>query len=290
MVPLGVKGGSDESNLSAYMVAPKGSTSYVCLDAGTLNTGIAKAVDAGVFKTTASHVLRSYIKGYCISHAHTDHVAGLVINAPDDTSKNIYGLPFCLDILKDKYFNWKSWANFTNEGDKPMLGKYHYIALEEANEVPIENTGMYVRAFTLSHSSPYQSTAFLLRSDSNYILYLGDTGADEIEQSKHLSMLWQAIAPFIKSKKLKGIFIETSFANEQPNNQLFGHLTPQLLMNEMNNLSAYAGKAAMKNLNVIITHIKPGGNHAAEIQKQLASSNQLGLHLIFPKQAQVIIL
>ena len=288
IVPLGVKGGSDESNLSAYMVAPNGSNNYVCLDAGTLHAGIAKAITAGIFKTSPSNILRNYIKGYLISHAHTDHSAGLIINAPDDTSKNIYGLPFCLDILKDKYFNWKSWANFADEGDKPTLNKYHYAPLIEGKEVVIKNTSMYVKAFTLSHSNPYQSTAFLLRSDSNYILYLGDTGADEIEKSKRLSKLWQNIAPLVKAKKLKGLFIEVSFPNEQPASQLFGHLTPQLLMKEMNNLSMYAGRNAMKDLKVLITHIKPVGNNELNIKKQLMSSNLLQLRLIFPKQAEVI--
>lgn len=225
---MGVKGGSDESNLSAYMVAPKGSNSYICFDAGTLHAGISKAITAGIFKTTPSDVLKNHIKGYFISHAHTDHTAGLIINAPDDIAKSIYGLPFCLDILKEKYFNWKSWANFANEGDKPTLNKYCYTALTEGKELAIENTTMYVKAFTLSHSNPYQSTAFLVRSDSNYVLYLGDTGTDEMEKSNRLSELWQHIAPLIKSKKLKGIFIEVSFPNEQPSNQLFGHLTPQL--------------------------------------------------------------
>ena len=40
VVPLGVKGGLDEGNLSAYLVAPAGTTSYVCLDAGSLHQGI----------------------------------------------------------------------------------------------------------------------------------------------------------------------------------------------------------------------------------------------------------
>lgn len=127
VIPLGVKGGLDESNLSSYMVAPDTSDSYVCLDAGTLHFGIEQALKANIFKTTTSNVLRNYIKGYLISHAHLDHISGLIINSPDDTVKNIYGLPFCLDIIKDKYFTWKSWANFANEGDKPALKKYLYL-------------------------------------------------------------------------------------------------------------------------------------------------------------------
>ena len=37
VIPLGVKGGSDESNLSSYALAVKSSDQYVCVDAGTLN-------------------------------------------------------------------------------------------------------------------------------------------------------------------------------------------------------------------------------------------------------------
>src|ERR1700709_270146 len=90
VVPLGVKGGIDESNLSAYMLAVEGTNNYICLDAGTLHYGIQKAVDAGIFKTTTDNVLKEYIKGYFISHPHLDHVAGLIINSPDDSVKNIY--------------------------------------------------------------------------------------------------------------------------------------------------------------------------------------------------------
>jgi hypothetical protein len=35
-IPLGVEGGLIESNLPAYLLAPIGSTDFVCLDAGTL--------------------------------------------------------------------------------------------------------------------------------------------------------------------------------------------------------------------------------------------------------------
>lgn len=288
IIPLGIKGGIDESNLSSYMLAPIASNNYVCLDAGTLHFGISKAIKSGIFKTSAANVLKNYIKGYLISHAHLDHTAGLIINSPDDTAKNIYGLPFCLDILKDKYFTWKSWANFANEGDKPTLNKYRYTTLSADNETPLENTGMFVKAFTLCHSNPYESTAFLIRKDSSYILYLGDTGADEIEKCDKLHQLWQQVSPLIISKKLKGIFIEVSYPNEQPVKQLFGHLTPQLLMKEMDNLSNLTGKKAMKNLNILITHLKPTGNHEAEIKQQLHLLNKLQLHLMFPEQAKVI--
>ncbi|MEO9144660.1 MAG: 3',5'-cyclic-nucleotide phosphodiesterase [Ginsengibacter sp.] len=284
VIPLGVKGGSDESNLSSYMLAPQKSNNYICLDAGTLYSGIRKAISNGVFHQPIDTILRNNIRAYLISHGHLDHIAGMVLNSPDDSHKNIYGTSSTIEILKNKYFTWESWANFADQGEKPTLNKYHYIILDTLQETAIDHTDMYVTAFTLSHGNPYKSTAFLVRHDSAYILYLGDTGADEIEKSDKLQLLWQHITPLIQAKKLKGIFIEVSFPNEQPDNQLFGHLTPKWLMTELNSLSELTGKNALKNFPIAITHIKPIGTNERKIKQQLSASNNLQLKILYPKQ------
>jgi cAMP phosphodiesterase len=287
IVPLGVKGGIDESNLSAYMVAAAGTNNYICLDAGTLHFGIEKAISNGVFHIPAEQVLRRYIKGYFISHAHLDHIAGLIINSPDDTTKNIYALSSCIKTIQTDYFTWESWANFADEGEAPQIKKYHYEALTPDSTIAIKNTAMAVRAFPLSHSN-LTSTAFLIRNNDAYILYLGDTGPDEIEKSHNLHNLWVAIAPLIKAKKLKAIMIETSFPNEQPDKTLFGHLTPHWLMNEMNNLADLTGKEQIKGLDIIVTHVKPPQLSINKLEAQLKAENQLDLNLIFPQQGHAI--
>lgn len=198
VVPLGVMGGIDESNLSAYMVAPYTSNNYICLDAGTLHHGIEKAIENKVFKLTPEQVLKHYVKGYFISHSHLDHLSRLIINSPEDTAKIIYANAACIKVFKNNYFTWKAWANFGNEGKKPMLNKYRYQVLTPGTEVNVEQTELKVQAFPLSHSN-LQSTAFLINSNSNYLLYLGDTGPDEIEKSQNLKWLWQTIAPLIKA-------------------------------------------------------------------------------------------
>jgi cAMP phosphodiesterase len=285
IVPLGVKGGIDESNLSAYMLAPANSNNYVCLDAGTLHYGIEKAVENNAFNVPAEQVLRKYIKGYLISHSHLDHLSGLIINSPDDTVKSIYAFADCIETLKTHYFTWKSWANFADEGETPQLKKYHYKILNPGEETPVENTELTVKAFTLSHSN-LTSSAFLVKSQDNYILYLGDVGPDEIEKSHNLESLWQAIAPLIKEKKLKAVMIEVSFPDEQPDKTLLGHLTPRWLMKEMDELEKLCGAGSLKGFNIVVTHVKPPQASIERIKKQLAAENKLQLNLAYPQQGK----
>jgi cAMP phosphodiesterase len=284
IVPLGVKGGLDESNLSAYMVAPAGSEAYVCLDAGTLYAGIQKAVEKGVFSGAPNKIIRNNIKGYLISHPHLDHLAGLIINSPDDTAKNIYGMPYTLKVLEEKYFTWAAWANFADAGDKPLLKKYHYFPLEAGQATPLAGTGMQVTAYPLSHGEPYQSTAFLVTIGDAALLYLGDTGADTIEHADKLKKLWEVAGPLVRQGRLRAIFIETSFSNQQPEKLLFGHLTPRLLMGELKNLGQLAGETHMQDLPIIITHRKPFGQQESIIQQELEAGNSLHVKLIFPDQ------
>lgn len=286
VVALGVKGGIDEANLSAYMVAVAGTKNYICLDAGTIYAGIQKAIANKTFTGTASAIQRQYIKGYFISHAHLDHVAGLIITSPDDTSKTVYALPSCMKILQDDYFNGEAWGNFGDEGRGFLLKKYHFQTLKASQEMNIANTGMQVTAFPLSHVNPSESTAFLVRHNADYLLYLGDTGPDEIEKSNNLKKLWQAIAPLIKAGQLKGIFIEVSFPNSQPDNKLFGHLTPKWLMKEIGVLNELTGKDALQKCAIVVTHVKPPEENITRLKKELMQQNSLGLKFIFPIQAK----
>ncbi len=286
VVPLGVKGGIDESNLSAYLLAPSNTNEYICLDAGTVYSGIEKAVQNKVFKVSVSEILRKYIKGYFISHAHLDHVSGLIINSPADSSKTIYATQKCMEMMQNHYFNDETWANFGDAGKGFPLKKYHFQTLKLGEEFTISNTSMTGKALPLSHVNPFQSTAILIKSQQNYALYLGDTGPDEVEKSDKLALLWQEIAPLIKNKQLKGIFIEVSFPNEQADKLLFGHLTPNWFMKEMNKLSNLTGKEALEGFKIVITHLKPPVANEVKIKKQLIQQNTLGLNLVFPVQGK----
>jgi len=288
VIPLGVKGGLDESNLSAYLVAAGGNNNFICLDAGTINAGLQKVTINQLFgATSAEEIQKKHIKAYFISHGHLDHLAGLILNSPNDIAKPIYALPSVIDVLKNYYFTWNSWANFASEGDKPILNKYNYQRLEDKNELSIPNTNLNVTTFSLSHVKPYESSAFLVRNNKDYLLYLGDTGADTVEQSDKLSTLWKAVAPLVASKQLKSIFIEVSFDNSIADKALFGHLTPKLLMLELNKLNTLSS-GTLINVQIAVTHIKPCDDCEENIKTQLAEANNLGLKIVYPQQAVVM--
>lgn len=286
IVPLGVKGGIDEKNLSAYLLAPSNTTDFICLDAGTLHAGIEKAIENKVFKIPSEDILKKYIKGYLISHAHLDHVSGLIINSPADSSKTVYATNSCMEMMKQYYFNGQTWANFGDEGNGYLIKKYHFQTVIPKEETMITSTTMTVKAFPLSHVNPFESTAFLIKNGEAYALYLGDTGCDAVEKSDKLGLLWTEIAPLIKNKQLKGIFIEVSFPNEQPDSLLFGHLTPNYLLKELRSLSELTGKNALKGFKIIITHMKPPVENYAKIKAQLKKQNDLEVQFIFPEQGK----
>ena len=288
VIPLGVKGGLDESNLSAYLVAASGSDQFICLDAGTIYKGLELAATKKLFNASnPSTIQQNNIHSYFISHPHLDHTAGLIMNSPNDKPKNLYGLPSVLDVFKKNYFTWAAWANFGNEGEAPILKKYSYQTLIPKVEIPINNTGLFVTPFVLSHVKPYESTAFLVRNQNAYLLYLGDTGADRVEQSEQLTALWKAVAPLVMNNQLIAIFIEVSFDNSISEKALFGHLTPNLLMEEMTKLNQLS-KGQLKNTPLYVTHIKPCEGCEVKIKSEIQAANQIGLKISYPLQAALI--
>jgi len=288
LIPLGIYGGEQEDNLSAYLVgAPKDST-FLSLDAGTINTGIRKAIQLKSLNGPEETVLKNQIKGYFISHGHLDHLSGLIINSPADAKKDIFAIAPVIQILQNHYFITDTWINFADQGQKPILGKYHYNELQEGKEIAVQKTPLFITAYELSHVNPYKSSAALVRKDDHYLLYLGDTGADRVEKSDQLNKLWDNVAPLIRKRQLNTILIEVSFPNSQPENLLFGHLTPNLLLEELQKLKEKTGQKNLEGLNIVVTHRKPTKDNPEIIKAELLKNNPLKVDYIFPEQGKKI--
>jgi 3',5'-cyclic-nucleotide phosphodiesterase len=297
VVALGARGGIEDGNLTAFMIAPAGDGRAVTCDAGSLVNGLRVADENGAFDavevpadspyTRVGYVLTDRIKGYLISHAHLDHVAGLVIASPDDAKKPIYGLPSVLEDIQDTYFNWEAWPNFGSGGKEPQLKKYELTALVPGERRDLSGTAMQVTAYPLSHGG-VESTAFLIESGEDALLCFGDTGPDEIEKSRKMHEIWVAVAERVKSGQMKAVIIETSYANAQPDKSLFGHLTPAWLQKSLGELETLAGAGSLKNLPIVISHIKyslkKGDLPQQTILGELEAGNTLGVKYINPEQ------
>ena len=197
-----------------------------------------------------------------LSHAAVDRSAPILPwGAPDDVAKEVLGTDATIDTLRDHVFNWRLWPGFGNEGPGFHLRKYRYVRLVPGDAVPIARTQMTVEALPLSHGGGYASTAFLVGAGTQYTAYFGDTGPDAVEKSNALQAAWTRLAPLVRSNSLRGVFIEVSYPDGRPDNQLFGHLTPAWLMRELRafarTIDAAQPASALSELTVFVTLVKP---------------------------------
>ena len=296
VIVLGALGGIQDGNLSSYLIRPHGDRNAIACDAGSLVNGLKVAQDKGVFRdvkapenstdSVIGHVLKNEIKGYLISHAHLDHVQGLVIASPDDSNKTIYSLPSVSAEIEQNYFNWKAWPNMLDRGQQPQLKKYHVEDLKPGEAKELTGTKMTATPFPLNHGGA-ESTAFLIESGGDAILCFGDTGPDEVQKASNMQAIWKAVADKVRQQKLKAIILETSYTSDRPDHLLFGHLTPKWVHKTLHVLDQEAGGNALKGLPVVVSHIKyslTDEQPQEAIRKELEAGNDLGVQFVIPEQ------
>jgi 3',5'-cyclic-nucleotide phosphodiesterase len=296
VIVLGALGGIQDGNLSSYLIRPHGDRNAIACDAGSLVNGLKVAQDKGVFRdvkvpegstdSVIGHVLKSEIKGYLISHAHLDHVQGLVIASPDDSNKTIYSLPSVSAEIEQTYFNWKAWPNMLDRGQQPQLKKYHLEDLKPGETKDLAGTRMTATPFPLNHGGA-ESTAFLIESGGDAILCFGDTGPDEVQKASNMQDVWKAVADKVKQRKLKAIILEVSYTSDRLDHLLFGHLTPKWVHRTLRLLDQEAGGNALKGLPVLVSHIKyslTDEQPQEVIHQELEAGNGLGVQFVIPEQ------
>src|SRR5579862_6927187 len=128
ILPLGVYGGLRDGNLSAYLLKTLENDNYTALDGGSLVHGLEVAVDKqSVHDKNVEDLLQKHIPAYLISHAHLDHLMGLLMAQPElREQQTIMAREETMQALQKNIFNWSVWGNFGDEGEIPHLNYLHY--------------------------------------------------------------------------------------------------------------------------------------------------------------------
>ena len=92
----------------------------------------------------------------------------------------------------------------------------------------------------------YESSAFFVRHDASgrQFLFFGDVAPDSLAARPQTIDVWRAAAPLIPHA-LSALFIECSWPEGRPLEQLYGHLSPEHLVDELVALAAEVTKARL---------------------------------------------
>ncbi|KAI5808599.1 cAMP phosphodiesterases class-II-domain-containing protein, partial [Peziza echinospora] len=224
-------------------------------------------------RAKAAHIVRELLSTFLITHAHLDHVSGLGIVSAALKSmtkrKRVAGLPHTIAAIRKHIFNDVIWPNLSDEDGG--VGLMTYLRLPESSPeyVPVAE-GLSVQAWGVSHghcmkkhshkastaglsvsvqspatcdspSTPcvYDSTTYFIRdaATNEEVLMWGDVEPDSLSLSPRNFVVWNEAARKVNIGTLKAVFIECSFDNSQPDEFLFGHLTPKHLYAELTALA-----------------------------------------------------
>lgn len=204
-------------------------------------------IDAGAITSVLEPAEQDGVKHILVSHSHLDHIKDIPLLADNVIGRNSHAVNIIssgkvIDILKNHLLNNKIWPDFTviPSPDKPVL-----TFMEIEPEVPFDLDGLTVTAVEVNH--PVPALGFVIEDKGSAIAVSGDTGPTD--------RLWQVIN---ETENIKALFVETSF----PNNMieiahLSGHLTPQMLEDEIKKLNN-------KDIPVYLYHLKPNSLEALE--------------------------
>jgi cAMP phosphodiesterase len=200
-------------------------------------------LEAGSVTSALPLGAQSAIEHVVLSHAHLDHVVGLVFltdnvqsaqSAAGRTSAvTASSLAPVIDDLRAHCFNNRLWPDFTRlpTVEEPVL---RLQTLREREAVQIG--GITVLPVPVHHAVP--AAGFVLHDGTSGFVFSGDTGpTDE---------LWRVAR---EVRGIRAVVVETAFPNRlEPLARLAGHFTPALLEREMDK---------MPGAPLFVYHIKP---------------------------------
>ncbi|KDQ13130.1 hypothetical protein BOTBODRAFT_395355 [Botryobasidium botryosum FD-172 SS1] len=275
IVVVGCGGGPSENNLSSYFVKAYGSSwedGILSLDAGSGLGALSQLLDRhpGLFDSApaddtlardnvqergndsssyqrASQVY-SFIRTFLITHAHMDHICGLVLGAGSQGGpvRNIVAIESVIVTLEG-VFNGRLWPRLAVRQSEPAPNSFYRYKPIATNELYISVApNLSARAMPITHGScsqaaggVYDSSAFFVRNDttSREFLFFGDVEPDSISAKPRTRNVWRVAARKILASQLDTIFLECSWKNGRPRELLFGHLSPAHVVEELSALA-----------------------------------------------------
>ncbi|GAA5820140.1 hypothetical protein JCM3770_005388 [Rhodotorula araucariae] len=207
------------------------------------------------------------ISCFAITHAHLDHIAGLIISsaACRPPPKPVYGVTRTIANI-ERLMDGGVWPMLGGWDDSVTIGRaYHYKHVPTRTKTPLPLSPLLsFHSFPLSHgldpsafhkhkkgakprpppsdsdggmclTECYDSTAFFVREEESgrEMLFFGDVEPDSISLREFNLDIWKAAAPKIVAGLLSVIFLECSYPSSQPKDKLFGHFSPPFILEEM---------------------------------------------------------
>ncbi|CDR49400.1 hypothetical protein NBRC10512_000370 [Rhodotorula toruloides] len=218
------------------------------------------------------------IRCFAITHAHLDHIAGLIISsaACRPPPKPVYGIQRTIANI-ERVMDGGPWPVLGGWDEGVTIGRaYHYkhIPMPSPPSLPLSDSLSFT-AYPLSHGTDpsffhknkkkghsasngdgnaclvecYDSTAFFVREEESgkEMLFFGDVEPDSISQRSLNRNIWKVAAPKIARGDLSIIFLECSYPSSQPKDKLFGHFSPPYILEEMEVLAELVIEARKAN-------------------------------------------
>ncbi|MDO6564473.1 3',5'-cyclic-nucleotide phosphodiesterase [Amphritea sp. 1_MG-2023] len=191
---------------------------------------------SGVELLTMERLLN--IRDVIITHAHLDHIIGLplmlaTIFEQHRNPIHVYALPEVISALQTHIFNWTIWPDYTVLPEENPIIRLHSIQVGDTFNIQNKT----ITVIPAEHPTP--TAGYLIQADANSLLFTGDSGLNE------------RLVPLLNTHQPNLLIIDVSFSDESiALAQLSGHLTPSMLVEQLQSLNY--------NPLIAITHLKPG--------------------------------
>jgi len=257
LVVVGSGGGPSETNISGYLLKTRESSwqdGIIALEAGSGLGALQRILQSkpDLFQPTgeigdtsmrSAAKVYSFVQSFLITHAHLDHVMGLILLAGgiQGCRKSIRGSKQVLEDLESVFRPSRIWPNLASWDSKDSDHMYLYDALNPDAGYSTIARDISVRMMPLSHGGhpvPYESTAFFIRHDPSLqeFIFFGDVEPDSISSNPMTKNVWREAASKIPHR-INTIFIECSWPLGREDSALYGHLDPNHLAQELENLA-----------------------------------------------------